>query len=119
MLDLFAGIGGSEYVLDLISPALGNDFWVCSDVVSIELDPVPARTLALNSKRVLVDGVHCSSLGGDGFVVLGTDWYGTSLCRPFTDIVWSSPSKPWTRAGNVMGFASEDGLLLAHAVGLL
>ena len=123
MLDLFAGIGGWEYALDLISPALGNDFSVSSDVVSIELDPVPARTLALNTKRVLTEGVHCSSLGGDGFVVLGSvcdaDWYGTSLCRPFTDLVFSSPCQPWSRAGNVLGFASDDGLLLAHAIGLL
>ena len=123
VLDLFAGIGGWEYALDLISPALGTDFSVSSDVVSIELDPVPARTLALNSKRVLIEGAHCSSLGGDGFVVLGSvcdaDWYGTSLCRPFTDLVFSSPCQPWSRAGNVLGFASDDGLLLAHAIGLL
>ena len=123
VLDLFSGLGGWEHALQLISPVLGDGLNVCSDVVSIELEPVPARTLALNTRRVLVCADQCSSFGEDGVVVLGDirdpTWYGLSICRPFTHVLWSAPCQPWSKAGNTLGFSSDDGLLLAHAVGLI
>ena len=123
VLDLFSGLGGWEHALQLISPVLGDGLNVCSDVVSVELEPVSARTLALNTGRVLVSADQCSSFGEDGVVVLGDvcdpTWYGLSICRPFTDVLWSAPCQPWSKAGNTLGFSAEDGILLAHAIGLI
>ncbi len=47
VLDLFARLGGA---LCLLSTVLGSDFAVCSVVVSVELAPVPARTLFLSMR---------------------------------------------------------------------
>ena len=45
--------------------------------------------------------------------------YFLSLEAPFTDVLWSAPCQPWSLAGNTMGLACPDGLLIPHVLGLL
>ena len=123
-LDLFAGLGGWEYAVELLTPFPNKGGFSRTDFVSVEIDPLCAKVLAHNSQRAVVSpGADSSSVGDNGVVVLGDicdpDWYQLSLSMPFTDILWSAPCQPWSLAGNAMGFSSDLGLLLAHTVGIL
>ena len=123
-LDLFAGVGGWEYAVELLTPFPSKGGFSRSDFVSVEIDPLCAKVLAHNTQRAVVaPSDDLFSVGDSGVVVLGDicdpDWYQLSLPMPFTDILWSAPCQPWSSAGNAMGFSSDLGLLLAHAIGLL
>ncbi len=121
--DLFAGLGGWEYAVDLLSPFNGLKV-LRSDIVSVEIDPLCGKVLAHNSQRaVVLPHTDLSDIGDGGAVILGDvcdpDWYGLSIFHPFTDVVWSAPCQPWSLAGNALGFSSDLGLLLAHTIGIL
>ena len=123
ILDLFAGLGGWEYAIDLLSP-FNRSKVSRSDIVSVEIDPLCVKILAHNSQRaVLPPCGDLSNIGDGGAVIFGdvcdSDWYGLSRFQPFTDVVWSAPCQPWSLAGNALGFSSELGLLLAHTIGIL
>ena len=123
-LDLFAGLGGWESAVGLLSPCSKRNGFSQSDFVSVEIDSTCARVLALNTQRVVVSpGSELTEVGDSGVVVHGDvcdpDWYHLSQAMPFTDVLWSAPCQPWSLAGNAFGFSSDLGLLLAHAVGLL
>ena len=123
-LDLFAGLGGWECAVGLLSPDAKRNGFSPSDFVSVEIDPTCARVLALNTQRAVAPpGSDLTAVGDGGVVIHGDvcdpDWYHLSLAMPFTDVLWSAPCQPWSLAGNAMGFSSDLGLLLAHAVGLL
>ena len=101
-----------------------SDYWWPTDVVSVDIDPICARILAVNTQRfVLTPDTVQSHVGHEGVVVLGDvkdpSWFGLSVSMPFTDVMWSAPCQPWSRAGNTLGFESELGLLLAHTIGIL
>ena len=123
-LDLFAGLGGWEYAVELLTPCSKKPGFSRSDFVSVEIDPLCAKVLAHNTQRAVVSpGSVPDAIGDSGVVVLGDvcdpDWYQLSLSMPFTDVLWSAPCQPWSLAGNAKGFSSDLGLLLAHAIGLL
>ena len=123
VLDLFAGLGGWEYAIDLLSPSQWTNF-SRSDVVSVEIDPLCVKVLAHNSQRaVVLPSTDLSIIGDGGVVVQGDvcdpDWFRLSLFHPFTDVFWSAPCQPWSLAGNALGFSSDMGLLLAHTIGIL
>ena len=123
ILDLFAGLGGWEFAIDLLSP-FSRSKVSRSDIVSVEIDPLCVKVLAHNSQRAVVPPqADLSNIGDGGAVILGDvcdpDWYGLSIFHPFTDVLWSAPCQPWSLAGHALGFSSDLGLLLAHTIGIL
>ena len=49
VLDLFAGLGGWEHAVDLLAPILGRKSVPLHEFVSVEIDPLCAEVLAVNS----------------------------------------------------------------------
>ena len=124
VLDLFAGLGGWEYARDLLSPFIDKMATPMCDTVSVEIDPLCAKVLAANAQRIVLTPDDVTDhVSHEGVVVQGDvrdpSWFGLSVFMPFTDVLWSAPCQPWSLAGNALGFSSDLGLLLAHAIGIL
>ena len=116
VLDLFAGIGigGSPF-----GP------FESREVVSVELDLAPATSLAKTTKCTLrTPGLTADPIDAGGQVlhadVRDPTWYFLSLRRPRSLMSCGLPlvnSQPWFVAGNTMGLACPDGLLIPHVLG--
>ena len=112
-LELFAGIGGWHQA----RKALGGSE---VDILSLEIEPNTAQSLALSTGRpcydleqwlgepLLTDAVLVADIRDHA-------WWITTLIHPFSELMFSAPCTPWSIAGKQRGLFDHDGLLLLWA----
>ena len=117
VLELFSGIGGWHQALQAV-------FSQEVPVTSVEIDPIPARTLARSTGRPCLTPQEWLTTPLLQDFVLNADikdptWWASTLVHPFSQVCFSAPCVPWSTAGCRRGLHDDDGLLLIHVAVLL